>query len=192
MRDIGPTDLAALALLYAGGELEGSEAAAFEDRLAQDQSAREALCQAVQLTQTLAGQAPLTPSASYRARVRRRLGSSSGSWGWLVGHRWYRGHPALWSGLGALATVLLMFLLGRWPPHAAAQAEPPSSIEQVALDGPQEPPPSVSPVTSEMAKVWADLHNADHLARARLEENRRRVRAEERGPRLPSPSTLKP
>jgi hypothetical protein len=51
----GDDALALQALLYASGELEEAEAAEFEERLAADQTARDALCQAVQLTETLAG-----------------------------------------------------------------------------------------------------------------------------------------
>ena len=41
--------LSALALLYAAGELDEDEAAAFEKRLGEDQAVREALAQAVRL-----------------------------------------------------------------------------------------------------------------------------------------------
>jgi len=65
--------LTALALLYTNGELEADEAGAFETRLGVDQAAREALCQAVQLTLSLGGLAPPTPHFSYRERVREQL-----------------------------------------------------------------------------------------------------------------------
>src|SRR5687768_11526353 len=42
-----------LAFCYAAGELDAAEAEAFEARLAEDQSAREALARAVELTQTI-------------------------------------------------------------------------------------------------------------------------------------------
>jgi hypothetical protein len=43
-----------LAFCYAAGELDGTEAEQFELRLAEDQTAREALARAVELTQTMA------------------------------------------------------------------------------------------------------------------------------------------
>src|SRR5215471_2191078 len=43
-----------LAFCYAAGELDPADAELFEARLAEDQSAREALARAVELTQTVA------------------------------------------------------------------------------------------------------------------------------------------
>lgn len=70
--------LAVLAKLYAEGEMDATEAAAFEERLAGDQAARDALCQAVQHSRSLAGLAPSTPHPGYRERVRARLGNRPG------------------------------------------------------------------------------------------------------------------
>src|SRR5262245_49426408 len=100
MPDTGPgghrsyDGLAALALLYACGEMDEPAAAAFERRLGEDQAAREALCQAVELNRDLAGLAALAPDPAYRGRVRRRLLSPSDA---------HRGHPALWAATGAAA-----------------------------------------------------------------------------------------
>jgi hypothetical protein len=55
--------------------MEGEAAQAFEERLAHDQAAREALREAVQLTQTLIGGEALAPRVTYRDQVRRRLQS---------------------------------------------------------------------------------------------------------------------
>jgi hypothetical protein len=60
------------ALRYVLGELPGRECAAFEDRLGDDQAAREAVCRAVQLTAMTWG-LPVLPGRSYREQVRRRL-----------------------------------------------------------------------------------------------------------------------
>jgi hypothetical protein len=68
-----PRALAAVAFRYARGEADGPEAAAFERRLAADQSAREALCRAVTLARSLAGLGPPRPDPAYRERVRQRL-----------------------------------------------------------------------------------------------------------------------
>ena len=57
-------DLSDLARRYLAGTLDGSAAAAFEERLGADQAARDALCAAV---------GPVAPRPSYRRAVRRRL-----------------------------------------------------------------------------------------------------------------------
>jgi ferric-dicitrate binding protein FerR (iron transport regulator) len=65
-------DEVTLALLYAGGRLSPEDAEAFERRLGEDQQARDALCRAMELVQSLAGR-PLRPRPDYRERVRQRL-----------------------------------------------------------------------------------------------------------------------
>ena len=62
-----------LAFLYVTGELEGSEAASFERQLAENQAAREALCQAVRLCLHLSRPTAVAPDPAYRERVRQRL-----------------------------------------------------------------------------------------------------------------------
>jgi hypothetical protein len=57
-------DEVTLALLYAGGRLSPEDA--------EDQQARDALCRAMELVQSLAGR-PLRPRPDYRERVRQRL-----------------------------------------------------------------------------------------------------------------------
>ncbi len=66
-----------LAVRYFEGELPESEAAAFELRLAGEQSAREALCEAVRLTAGMDGASELLPDRAYREGVRARLCSSA-------------------------------------------------------------------------------------------------------------------
>jgi anti-sigma factor RsiW len=170
--------LAMEALLYASGELAEEERAAFEQRLGEDQAAREALCQAVQLSQALRGERPAAPDQSYRGRVRRRLTGA--------GPRLYRGHPLLWAVSGAAAAVLVMLGLGL---PEARQAGPPSVVQV-------EPRPVVENNVSkeepmlEVANHWAELHNSNHLEKALTDEARRRLRAEERL-RPPSATTMK-
>ena len=69
----GDGELTLTALLYAGGELGGAERDAFEQRLAGDQAARDALADAVRTTLALGGTDVLRPDPAYRAGVRRRL-----------------------------------------------------------------------------------------------------------------------
>jgi len=167
MRDIRSTDddnLAALALLYANGEMDVADARAFEQRLNEDQKAREALCQAVELARTLEGCPPPTPNPSYRAGVRVRLRSQG------VLSRRYRGHPVFWTALGAAASVLLVVCVNhfavpttRVPDNNWAVSAKPQAAEQAA-----------DPALDEAARAWADIPKHDHLSRVREEEQRRK------------------
>jgi hypothetical protein len=164
--------LAWLALLYAGGELDPAEAALFEQRLAGDQQAREALAQAALLAMP-PGQ-PLAPDPAYRQRVHRRLRRRP--WSRLVQRRSYPGHPLLWSGAGAAAAALLTtltFLLGMPAASPMADGHRPAPAEPREADG--EPP-----AQADVANVWARLHTTDHVARAHDEEMRRKSRTDQR------------
>jgi hypothetical protein len=170
-----PAD-AHLAFLYAAGEMDAAEAAAFERRLGEEQALREALCQAVELMQALGGLAPPSPSVEYRDQVRRRL-LRRGWWHRLTGRQTYRGHPALWTGLGAAAALLVALALtpGLRPTSPQTiSATPTAEPTQPRQAGPPDEPDD--PTTIEMAETWAHLLNSDHLLRAREEENRRRDR----------------
>jgi hypothetical protein len=154
--------LAFRALLYASGEMDPAEAAAFEARLGEDQAAREALCQAVQVAH--AGLQPLRPDPAYRERVRQRVQQRPGLWRWLTGRRFYRGHPLAWSGLGAAAAVLLM-LGGRGDSPSArpdpARPEVAAKPARKARAEPRKPGPSLPPApTSAEARAWAELQSS--------------------------------
>lgn len=177
MPEISPAD-AHRAFLYAAGEMDAAEAADFERRLGEEQGLREALAQAVELLRALDGLAPAVPRPAYREQVRRRLRPRRGWWH-LMQRRTYRGHPALWSALGAAAALLAVFALSPGGQSAAPQAVAPAPVAQT-------PQPEVAeeadvPATIEMAETWAHLLNSDHLARAHEEENRRRDRRLARG-----------
>jgi hypothetical protein len=149
----------ALALLYANGELEGPELADFEGRLAADQSARDALCQAVELAATLSGRAPQMPNAAYRNSVRRRL-MPVGAWGWLSRRRLYRGHPAFWALAGAAAAAILFVA---WPARAPDPTlQPVADVARTAPAGDQPSRPA-TPLDAE-ANVYTELSNFNHLA----------------------------
>ncbi len=168
--------LACQALLYAGGELPPAEAAAFEQRLANDQAARDALVLAVGLARPLDGR-PATPDPAYRDRVRKRLGAGRGLAG-LLGLRTYHGHPLLWAALGAVAAAVVVAVL---LPRPAAEVVVVSAAPPGA--NPAEPPlalPDDDPSAFDVARTWAEIPKGDHLARAREEEIRRKVRAEDR------------
>jgi anti-sigma-K factor RskA len=179
MSEIGPTD-GHLAFLYVSGEMNAAEMAAFERRLGEEQPLREALCQAVELMQSLEGLAPPTPRPAYRQRVRQRL-RPAGWWRWLARRQMYRGHPALWSGLGAAAALLAILsvppsLIPTGPRTPAAPTLPPVA-EQTKLSQPEAPAEEPADLaTIEEAEMWASMHNSDHLVRAHEEEGRRRDR----------------
>jgi anti-sigma-K factor RskA len=132
-----PTDemLALQALLYASGELEEAEAVAFEERLADDQAARDALCQAVQLTETLAGNPEVRPNPAYRARVRRRLRQRRRLRETLAGTLRLTTNPFLWTLIGlTLAIVLIVAVV-----HMIAVMHAPAT-----QPGPTAPSPTLS------------------------------------------------
>src|SRR5262249_53765047 len=152
--------LALQALLYAGGELPDADAATFERRLADDQSARDALVQAVQLAQ-LAQQ--LRPDPAYRQRVRQRLRSRPGLWQALVGKRSYRGHPLLWAVAGAVAAALLVaVLLPRPKPEVIVVSTGAPEVVESPLALPDDDPDAF-----DVARVWAETPKGEHLAQAR-------------------------
>jgi hypothetical protein len=68
--------------------------------------------------------------------------------------------------------LLVMLTLPRADPPAVA---PPVETQAVV---PESEDADVSAV--EVARVWAELQNNDHLVKVREEENRRKVRAEDR------------
>ena len=170
MLEIGPSD-ANRAFLYASGEMDDVESAAFERRLGEDQGLRESLCQAMELMRTLQGLSPLTPSPSYRQSVRERLKLPSRSRGWLA-RRTYRGHPALWSLVGAAAALLIVLTIPPAWSSRSQQAATPIAEQTKPIDA----EPTSGLTTIEMAEMWSSMHNSDHLARAHDEENRRRSR----------------
>jgi hypothetical protein len=166
------------ALLYAGGDLEGPAVEAFENLLESDQAARDALCSAVELARALGGGPPAGPDRAYRAAVRRRLRPAA--WRRLLGRHSYRGHPLLWGGLGAAAALLLVAAVAavdRHPGESAPRAVP-------AADAAPDPEPALAeaphPSPADVADVWAELHNHQHLAKAHADEMRRKSRADSR------------
>src|SRR5262245_900315 len=176
--------------LYVTGELDPAEAAEFEHRLGQDQSARDALCQAVQLSATLNRLSTVQPNPAYRERVRERLRQRS-CWSWLFGRRSYRGHPAIWSAGGAAAAVLLVIGLAQLPAALITQPHPPLPEPRKVVE--EEPVPALPAelpqlaATHDIAARWADLHDTSRVTRAHDEEMRRKQRSDDR---LRSPKQL--
>ena len=160
-KNVAEPSLVALALLCAGGELEGDEATAFERRLAEDQAAREALAQAVQLTQSLAGRPLSLPDPAYRERVRRHLLPERR--GWRIA-----GRGSLLLAVIGLVAVLLLLLPSR-------RCAPPAQVETPA-------PVAVPEPTLTEALIWTQLQNSHHLSQALAEKKRRKGRTDQSSP----------
>jgi hypothetical protein len=175
--DSGGVTLAFQALLYASGEMEVADTADFEARLEADQTARDALCQAVQMTYPQAALGTLKPNPAYRDRVRQRLQPRNGFWRWFTGRRFYHGHPLVWSILGAAAALVVMLSLpqgGSGEPRdsgtALHQPENPTK-EQPSKKSPSSLPrkkaattlrkvPAGPTTSSAEAVAWAELRNS--------------------------------
>lgn len=106
--DTGPPlsdDLALTAWRFAAGELPAEQAEQFAEQLANDQSARDALADAIRLSAAALGQpAPAPSDDPLRAEAVRE--AVRGGWlGWVFPRRPYRGHPLAWAGLGGAAAA---------------------------------------------------------------------------------------
>lgn len=178
MRD--PT-LQATALRYAAGDLSPDEVSAFEARLAEDQSARDALAEAVRLSAAAIGQASPVPDPSFRALIRARLGFGS------------RARPLAWASLGAaVVAACALFAVS-----AADRAEPPQDATTAPVATAPEMPVS-APVTDSpavpdavaaeppagacndesrsVAEIWADLSSHEGVEKAHEDEMKWRQR----------------
>jgi hypothetical protein len=98
--DINPNDLDWLAFCYAAGELDAAEADQFEARLADDQSAREALARAVELTQTVAAAESQCGDFLVPARNTVVAAHAQSEWNKRLS----------WMAIGGLASLLLALL----------------------------------------------------------------------------------
>lgn len=100
-----PADLSVAALRYAAGDMTAADAEAFEARLGADQTARDALAEAVRLSAAASGLPAPTPDPLVRVAVAERLNPTWVSR--LFARRPYRGHPATWAGLGGGVAAFL-------------------------------------------------------------------------------------
>jgi len=182
-----PLSLESLALRFAARDLPPPEAEAFEARLAGDQSARDALCEAVRLSAAALGR-ELQPDRSFRALIRDRLRGTR----WLA-RRVYRGHPLAWVGFGAglvaAATLLALNLAGTAAPptipRSSLAAGPPALSIEPTIDPsnsatageghPNEPVVAADPhddATRTAAEIWAELSTPGHVEKTRDDEAR--------------------
>jgi hypothetical protein len=188
--------LQATALWYAAGDLAPAEAAAFENRLATDQAARDALSEAVRLSAAALGQAAPVPSPSLRSVVRDRLWGGAPPW---LARRLYRGHPLAWAGLGAvLVGTASLLALGLTRPaefrdssegFAAQLASPVPPHEESGTDPAAESPEPETGATAEtvpaaecetvphtVAEFWAEWSTPEHVEKTHEDETRWRLK----------------
>jgi anti-sigma-K factor RskA len=165
-------NLDALALLYANGEMELAQSADFERRLSDDQRAREALCQAVELARILDGLPTPLPSPAYRAGVRQRL-APQGAWRRLTARR-HRGHPLLWATLGVAAAILVFVLA-----HGFTSTAPPRGEQTHATPTTPAEVQAIQPNLRETALIWSEIPKHERMNRLWEEEQRRRTRADD-------------
>jgi hypothetical protein len=142
----------------------------FEQRLELEQSAREALAEAVQMSASVAGQPP-RPTPAYRVGARRRLRPSW--WRRLLDRRTFPGHPLLWAIGGAAASLIIALTLLRPAPEVEIVKRPP-------VAAPKESEAASDPDLGDMAFIWAELSTPDHVVQAHAQEQRRKTRMEDR------------
>ncbi len=119
-------ELAVTALRYAAGAMPPVEAEAFEARLGDDQMARDALAEAVRLSAAASGAPVPTPDPLVRSAVAERLHPT-----WLsrlFPRRPYRGHPAVWAGLGGGVAVAVALTVGAGWRNEPTLAQGPSAL----------------------------------------------------------------
>ena len=137
MGDIPRTGLALTALRYAAGELPPTETAVFGAQLAVDQTARDALSEAIRLSAAALGRPTPTPDPLTRGAILDRLRPTLFTRAFP--RRPYRGHPLAWAGLGGtVAAGLTAF--GVW------LADPPAGPATVATVRTVESLPTLQPV----------------------------------------------
>jgi anti-sigma factor RsiW len=148
--------LQSTALRYAAGDLTPGESTAFEERLAGDQEARDAVAEAIRLSAAALHQAPPAPDRSFRAAIRERLR-----------RRASRGHPIAWAAAGAAAVaacaVIVMALVKRGEPEQNVEAAMPASTPEpraVVAQAPVEIEPDDG---DSVAEIWADLSTPDQI-----------------------------
>lgn len=128
-------ELAVSALRYAAGDMPPAEAQAFEARLGEDQSARDALAEAVRLSAAASGLPDPTPDPLTKRAAAERLFPTWVSR--LFPRRPYRGHPAVWAilggGVAAAAAVVITLNSAPTPVAPVALAGPPPKLAAVSI-----------------------------------------------------------
>jgi hypothetical protein len=136
-----PNELDWSAFCYAAGEMSPADAEAFEARLATDQTAREALARAVELTETVATAESLGAVVAVRQRPAvwsRRLG---------------------WMAVGSAASLLIALL---WSGAQGTNEPKPASPDHSQLAA------AWTQTRAELAENESDLWYGKHLAASEL------------------------
>jgi hypothetical protein len=166
------------ALLYAGGELDEEDSKSFEQRLADDQTARDALCQATQALEAAHSQAFFRPDPGYRQKVLLQLSGGS-LWHRLFAIRPHRGHPLVWGVSGAVAAFFFFVGLANFEAYQGKNEVAPLGATNESMSTQSMGVQELDPL-AETADIWATMHPSDHLLKAHDDEARRRIRAGER------------
>jgi anti-sigma factor RsiW len=148
--------LQSTALRYAAGDLTPGESTAFEERLAGDQEARDAVAEAIRLSAAALHQAPPAPDRSFRAAIRERLR-----------RRASRGHPVTWAAIGAAVVascaVFGMVLVNRGEPVPTGEASSPATAPAPRAIVAQAPVAIEPDDADSVAEIWADLSTPDQI-----------------------------
>jgi hypothetical protein len=161
------SDLALLALRYAAGELDPAGVELFEARLGADQSARDALAEAVRLSAAASGVPVPAPDPLVREAARERIHPTWASR--LFPRRPYRGHPLAWAGGGGALAALGVALLSaafdpdQPTPHIGNPNTARTALAPIADYGPTdvaaefvEPPPFDGPPVERHTRRFSD------------------------------------
>lgn len=165
MRDVTscpPVDaeLSVAALRYAAGDMAPAEAEAFEARLGSDQTARDALAEAVRLSAAASGSPNPAPDPLTRQAVAERLYPT-----WLsrlFPRRPYRGHPAVWAVLGGgIAAMVSLAVASQIPSSQPIQVVSAGRILPTVVSAAVSEEPAL--VTPPAAQLVAETPNAPKL-----------------------------
>ena len=166
--------LALQALLYLTDALPGNDHLAFEERLGEDQKAREALSLAVAFVQSCNADAP-RPDPAYRRAVLSHAMATQPRLRWwqsMWQRRQYHGHPAIWSGLGATLAAAILLWLGALAPSSNQAPEMSGDTQLVAA--------AKDPADAEVARTWATLPRSQHLFKSHEDVQKRKARDQAR------------
>jgi hypothetical protein len=130
-----PAELSWTALRYVAGELDPAEGEQFEARLGADQSARDAVTEAVRLSAVASGLPVPSPDPLVRSATLEKLNPTWASR--FFPRRPYRGHPLAWAAIGGGVTVAVVATI--LPYLATVPAVAPASPTPEASDAVESP-----------------------------------------------------
>ncbi|MDY3553599.1 hypothetical protein R5W24_002702 [Gemmata sp. JC717] len=177
--------LQSTALRYAAGDLGPAEVATFEERLAFDQDARDAVAEAVRLSAAALGQSAPKPGAAFRAGLRERL-----TWTPSRGLTWATGGAAV----AAVCALIGLALADHAeppssaghtptashlaPPEAGTEPDAPAGTQEATAMVAAESPGAACGDDRSVAEIWAELSSHEHVEKARDDEARWRQKVQ--------------